>query len=136
MGEWTGPQVEEGDAMAREPATATAIADQVRAALSSADLAEWKSLLSPDVRWGPPDDQVSGCHNRDEVMRWYRRGREAGVRATVTELLVEGDKILVGLNVLSPDGEAERWQILTVGPSGVSDIRGFDARPEALERLH
>jgi hypothetical protein len=122
--------------MTPEPLTATAIADEVRAALSSADLTGWKSLLSPDVRWGPPDDQRSGCHNRDEVMRWYRRGREAGVRATVTELVVEGDKILVGLHVRSPDGEAARWQVLTVGPSGVSDIRGFDDRPDALERLH
>ena len=118
------------------PLTATAIADQVRVALSSADLSEWKALLSPDVHWAPPDDEGSGCQNRDEVMRWYRRGREAGARATVTELAVEGDKILVGLVVQRPDGEAERWQILTVGPLGVSDIGGFEARDDALERLH
>jgi ketosteroid isomerase-like protein len=121
--------------MAQAPLTATAIAEQVRAALSSADLAGWEALLSPDVRWGAPDDRGSGCQNRKEVMAWYRRGRKAGVRATVTEVTVHDDKILVGLNVLSPDGAADRWQILTVGAAGVCDIRGFEARQDALARL-
>jgi hypothetical protein len=114
--------------------TAVGIAEQVRSALNAADLAEMEALLSPDVRWGPPDDPNTGCHNRSQVMKWYRRGREAGVRATVTELSVHGNKILVGLNVSRPDGIADRWQVLTVGPSGVNDIRGFEARADALER--
>jgi hypothetical protein len=117
------------------PLTATAIAEQVRAALNSADLSEFESLLSPDVQWEPPDDSAPGCRNRREVMIWYRRGRAAGVRATVTELSVHGDKILVGLNIQRPEGDADRWQVLTVDAAGVCDIRGFEARPEALTRL-
>ena len=49
----------------------------------------------PDVRWGASDDSQPGCQNRDQVLACYRRGRDAGVRASVTEVTVADDKVLV-----------------------------------------
>ena len=115
-----------------------AIAGRVRAALSAADLAEFADLLDPKVRWGPPDDLSSGCHSRDEVLAWYRRGRADGVRSEVTEVLAAGDRILVGLQVVGR-GDAEpvaepRWQVLTVRDALIVEIVGFDDRDEAIDR--
>jgi hypothetical protein len=55
----------------------------------------------------------------------------------VVDAEVHGDRILVSLKVVSPGGEpaADRWQILTVGPAGVTDIRGFDQRADAAALL-
>ena len=113
-------------------------AEQVKAALDSADLGAIGHLLHPDVRWGAPDDPEPSCQNRAQVLAWYRRGREHGVRARVTEVVAHGDKILVGLKVAGraevdeqAGDENDRWQVLTVGEGLIVDIRGFDDRSEA-----
>jgi len=123
-----------------EHPTAPDLAESVAAALGSANLDAFAHLLAPDVGWGPPDDPVSGCHNRTEVLGWYRASRQRGMRAEVTEVVAGTDKLLVGLRVFGPppaadiDGAVERWQVLTVSEGKVSDIRGFDDRAEAVRR--
>jgi len=125
--------------MASQP-TAGELAEQVRAALDSADLAAIGELLHPDVRWGAPGDPEPSCRNRAQVLAWYRRGRDAGVRARVAEVVAHGDKILVGLTVAGRAGadekagaESDRWEVLTVGEGQIVDIRGFDDRGEAAD---
>ncbi len=124
-----------------EPLAIERLAEKVRAALQSADLDAYRELLDPAVRWGPPGDQVSGCHSRDEVLAWYRRGHASGVRADVVETVVIQDKILVGLKVRSsaaaPEsgGELSRWQVLTVVDGRVKDIRGFEERATAVDHM-
>jgi len=117
------------------------IARQVAVALEAADLSAFSELLDPDVRWGPAGDPSPPCQSRDQVISWYRRGRQAGVRARVSETVVRGDRILVGLRVAGCNpavaqagGEAERWQVLTVRSGRVVDITGFDERGEAAAR--
>jgi hypothetical protein len=134
---WLVPE----DPMVGEPSTAGAIAERVRTALESADLTAFAELLDPNVRWGAPDDRAPGCQNRDQVLAWYRRGRAAGVRARVSEMVVHGDKILVALKVVGnraaeeQGGEADRWQVLTIRGSHVVDIRGFEERSDAVARV-
>jgi hypothetical protein len=124
-----------------DPTAIDRLAEQIRVALQSADLDAYEELLDPDVSWGPPDDQVSGCHNRSEVLAWYRRGRDSGVRAEVVETVVSKDTILVGLKVRGSSGEADgsdeldRWQVLTIFNGRVKDIRGFEDRDEAVARM-
>jgi len=112
----------------RGPITAAGVADRVRAALEAADVDAFGDLLSPDVQWGAPGDPNPPCRSRRQVLRWYERGRAAGHRASVTDLEVHGDTLLVGLRLET--GE-ERWQVLRVGPEGVTDIRGYADRPSA-----
>jgi ketosteroid isomerase-like protein len=128
--------------MAEAQSTADELAGRVRTALESADLTAIRDLLDPNVRWGAPDDPAPSCQNRDQVLAWYQRGREAGVRAQVTDMVVEDNKILVGLTVIGTGGAlsgeqggpADRWQVLTVRGGRVVDIRGFDDREEARSR--
>jgi RimJ/RimL family protein N-acetyltransferase/ketosteroid isomerase-like protein len=113
------------------------LAGQVRQALEAADLDAYADLLDRGVRWGPPGDPVPPCRSRAQVLAWYQRGRDAGTRARVTETVVAGDKILVGLKVSSPAsasaraGEAGRWQVLTVRGGRIAEITGFADRDEA-----
>ena len=117
-----------------------ALAQQVRIALESADVSAFSDLLDPDVRWGAPDARRPSCRNRDQVLAWYQRGRESGRRAAVTEVVVFGDRILVGLIVRDPPSADEpgtaapRWQVLTVRAGRVVDIVGFDDRQDAVDR--
>lgn len=113
------------------------LAEQVRQALEAADLDAYSDLLDDGVRWGPPGDPVPPCRSRAQVLAWYRRSREAGVRTRVTETQVVGDKILVSLRVAgpadatSPSPEADRWQVLTVRSGRVAEIVGFGDRDDA-----
>ncbi len=106
--------------MSEHPETIHRLAGQVCSALETADLVAFRHLLHPDVRWGAPDARVPSCRNRDQVLAWYERGHQSGTRAEITETLVLGDKILVGLTVHGPraadshDGAVPRWQVLTV----------------------
>ncbi|HSO96287.1 MAG TPA: nuclear transport factor 2 family protein [Acidimicrobiia bacterium] len=117
------------------------IADRVRGALESTDLTAFSDLLDPAVRWGAPDDPTPSCQDRRQVLDWYARGREAGVRARVTEVVAHGDKILVGLTVTgrlgaeSNEGAVARWQVLTVAEGLIVDIRAFDDRRDATARV-
>jgi ketosteroid isomerase-like protein len=112
--------------------TAAGIAERVRAALDNEDLDEFAALLSPDVHWGAPGDANPPCQNRDQVLKWYRKGRERRRRATVDLVEVHGNALLVGMH--QGDGE-ERWQVLRVGPDGVNDIRGYECREDAVAKL-
>jgi ketosteroid isomerase-like protein len=116
------------------------IARQVRVALDGGDISSFADLLDPDVRWGAPDAKRPTCKNRDQVLTWYQRGRESGVRASVDDVAVHGDRLLVSLTVRGSEdatergGAALRWQVLTVRGGRIVDIVGFDDHLEALAR--
>ena len=113
------------------------LASKVETVLSSADLSAFSELLDPAVTWGPPGDEVSGCHNRAEVIAWYQRARSEGMAGDVTEVVLGEDALLVGLRVTGTQeardagGVAERWQVLRVRGGRVVDIRGYPDRDEA-----
>jgi RimJ/RimL family protein N-acetyltransferase/ketosteroid isomerase-like protein len=120
-----------------EPPEGTArVAQQVRAALEAADLSAFGDLLDAEVQWGAPGAPFLTCRNREQVLSWYRHGRDAGVRARVSEVSVHGDRVLVGLRVTggqaADSGGAERWQVLTVRGGRVASITGFGKRDEAV----
>lgn len=115
----------------------TSLASKVETVLNAADLSAFSELLDPGVTWGPPGDDLSGCHNRDEVIAWYNGARAQGMSGQVTEVVIGGDALLVGLRVTGTEeaneagGFAERWQVLQVRGGRVVDIRGYSNRSEA-----
>ena len=123
--------------MSADEQRAERLAGLVGQALAAADLDSFADLLHPHVRWGAPGDPCPPCQNRAQVLAWYRSGREAGMRARVTETVAVGDWIRVGLRVSRSEAdsgvtdEADRWQVLTIRDGMVADIRGFDSRDEA-----
>lgn len=115
-----------------------AIAAQVRIALEAADLSAFSELLDPYVHWGAPDARRPACQNRDQVLTWYQRGRDAGVRGDVSDVVVCGEQLLVSMTVHGTEdaqqrgGAALRWQVLAVRGGRVVDIVGFDDRADAV----
>src|SRR5437870_121995 len=95
--------------------TTQRLADQVRTALNSGDVARMTGLLHRDVQWGAADDPNPSCKNRAEVLAWYTQRQGEGVSARVTDVTAQGDKILLGVRVArsGADGEVDRWQVMT-----------------------
>jgi ketosteroid isomerase-like protein len=123
--------------MPEDPESMARVSRQVRMALEAADLSAFSDILDPNVRWGPPGDPSPPCQSRKQVLAWYRRGKNSGARVRVPEVVVLGDRILVGLVVAGTEGarerggQAARWQVLTVCDGRIVDIVGFDQRGEA-----
>ena len=109
------------------------LAGKVRVALGSGDLDAYQELLAPDVHWGPPDSPEWGCRNRNEVLTWYKKARDDGMRARVTEVVVGPGCLLVGLEVSGREGSL-RWQVLRIEGGLIADIAGFDSRDQAAAR--
>ncbi len=116
------------------------LAERVAAALEGGDLDAYHELLAPGVHWGPPDQAEWGCHNRREVLAWYKAARRQGLQARVDEVVAGTDCILVGLSVMGHRGSDEgpvprpRWQVLTINDGLIVDICGFDDRHQAAAR--
>ncbi len=127
------------DASAAEESAA--LAGRVRSALESGDLDAIRDLLDHSARWGAPEGPGDAdCRNRGQVMAWWASARAAGARAVVTEVTAGRGTLLVGLDVTGTPaareagGTAQRWQVLTVSGSRITDIRGFGDRTEAAAR--
>ena len=116
------------------------LADLVRSALTEGDLDAYRELLAPDAHWGPADQPEWGCHNRNEILDWYKSARDGGMLATVHEVVPGAGSLLVGLTVSGTPaaqeagGSAPRWQVLTIKDGRITDICGFDDRDEAAKR--
>lgn len=73
------------------------IGARIRAALDAANLTQSPDLLAPQAHWGAPDEPAPPCRNREQVLAWYRRGRDDATTASqarVTEVITHADKIL------------------------------------------
>ena len=96
----------------------------------------------PAVTWGAPGARNPSCKNRNQVLAWYQRGRDAGVRGSVYDVEVLGDRLLVSMSVRGTEGAMERggaalrFQVLTVRSGKVVDIVGFDDKTEALSYVN
>ena len=114
------------------------LAEQVRKALVAEDITAFAELLDPDVTWGAPGARNPTCKNRSQVLSWYQQAQEQGVRGSVFDVDVFGDRLLVSLSVGGTEGARERggtslrFQVLTVRDGRILEIVGFDERAEAL----
>ena len=114
------------------------LAELVRRAMVAEDLSAFTDLLDPDVTWGAPGARNPSCKNRSQVLKWYQRGRDAGVRGSVQDIEVLGDRLLVSMTVRGAEtaegrgGAALRYQVLSVRRGRIVDIVGFDDEAEAL----
>jgi len=124
--------------MSTDDPTSMDFVSKLNSLYGSSDLDALESLLDPHVRWGASDDPNQSCQNRQQVIAWWRRAKEAGVRAKVTEVMVKGENILVGLDISGRNGDGSvepRWQVLTIKEERIIEITGFDSRDCALARL-
>jgi ketosteroid isomerase-like protein len=110
----------------------------VRRAMVAENMPAFAELLDPDVTWGAPGARNPSCKSRNQVLDWYQRGRQAGVRGSVYDVEIVDDRLLVSMSVSATEnarergGAALRFQLLTVRGGKIVDIVGFDDRAEAL----
>jgi len=105
--------------------------------METIDLATMAELLAPDAKWGAPEQEVPTCRDAREILSWYEMARENGVRADVTEVVVIGTHIMVGLKVLAnkernpKSKNVARWQVLSTEGGRITEIRGYETRGDA-----
>ncbi len=127
--------------MSEDSRSINQVARELRLALETADLSIFGDLLDEKVTWGPPGDPSPPCRSKEGVLAWYERGKLAGGNASVSEVDVIGNQILVGLAIRGiprarqQGGQAAHWQIYTVRDGHVIDIVGFGQKSEATDWL-
>ncbi len=126
--------------VSNEILTMQEVADRIRGALDASDLDGFTGILDPEVTWEAADDPTPICSDRRQVLGWYQRRRDAGVRWHVTAMIVGTNGLLVGLRITredaaeDPAGATEHWQALSIRGGRVYDIRGYATREEAAAR--
>ena len=102
------------------------LAQRVRYAMEAIDLATMEELLAPDARWGAPEQDVPTCRDLAQAN---------GVSADITEVVVVGENIVVGLKIhANPKTKSKgnaRWQVLSVRDGRIAEIRGYETRGDA-----
>ena len=110
---------------------------RVRYAMESIDLDVMSELLAPNARWGAPEQDVPTCRSATEILAWYELARVNGARADITEMVVVGENIVVGLKIIAnkdrgpKSKNATRWQVLSVRDGRIAEIRGYERRSDA-----
>jgi len=106
------------------------VAEQLATALESADAELFGPLLHPAVRWGGQEETEQTCHSCGDVLAWYRRLHDAGMRARVTETVVRNQAVVLTLALTGreqgPDGARPDvvHQVFHLEAGLVVDIRG------------
>ena len=119
-----------------QPTTSGALplAERVRVALESRDVAAFGALMADDARWGD-DDAPNRCRSRADVTETLARGLAAGGDAEILELVTGTDGILCALRVRWPGQPVEGilYHVYLVSAGRIVEIRRFDDRASALE---
>ncbi len=122
-----------------DPRSVAAVADELRRAYDSTDLARLAPLLAPDVEWGDGDNERH-CRTAEQVLATYATLADAGVTGEITALHVgpRGVACELALNWPAPadaDRRASMVQVFLVSDGLVREIRGYDDRNPALAAI-
>jgi hypothetical protein len=112
------------------------LAERLQAAYAAEDLTQLAPLLDDNVRWGDDDNDERTCHNRADVLAWYRNLIDGGMKGRVVEVIVQPDAVIMGLAITGPAPAGDHptlvYQVHRVGNGQIIEIEGFQDRTEAL----
>lgn len=133
-----GEEPQSEDQMVRSSSIGTGVLAEVAHLLEAAyrdeDLDLLGSLLHPEVSW------TGLCHNKTQVLDWYRGFRAEGTVVTVNSAEVDRDAVVLGLSVsrraegARPAPPQQLYQLFTVDGGEIVDIRVYPNRHSALDR--
>jgi hypothetical protein len=134
-----GPTERPADEPTPEPASLgtgvmAEIAGHLEAGYRERDLDVLGSLLHPQVRW------TGLCHDRAQVLDWYRGLLAEGAVAIVESVEVDRDAVVLGLSVARtaegarPAPPQRLYQVFSIDDEQVIEIRGYPDRTSALGR--
>ncbi|MFR0359532.1 ankyrin repeat domain-containing protein [Streptomyces sediminimaris] len=110
------------------------VARHLDAACRDRDLDLLASLLHPEVHW------TGVCHDRAQVLAWYRQTLADGTTPTLDSVEIDRDAVVLGLTLTRPAEGARPappqriFQVFTVDGAQIVDIRGYPDRRSALAR--
>jgi hypothetical protein len=110
------------------------VARHLESAYRGRDIELLGSLLRPDVQW------TGVCTNKMQVLEWYRGLLAERTEPTVLSVEVDGDVVILGLDVTRPAEGARpappqrAYQVFTVEDAQIVDIHGYPDRAHALTR--
>ena len=112
-------------------------------AYANGDLAAMLELIDPDLEWTyldptpkRPTPQV--CHGRHELENVLRGWAQHGLRAELTEVVANGDLVMVGVRTPGIDahygrrGDDRAYSVVTVRDGRIVALRDCCDRQEAL----
>ncbi|HEX3425794.1 MAG TPA: ankyrin repeat domain-containing protein [Acidimicrobiales bacterium] len=136
------PEQAPGDDLPEPSGALQELAETLRIAYDAVDLELFSRLLDPDVTWG---GGPMGCHNRDEVIGWYRESVDRGARGAVTRVVQADEHTLIaevnfwtpgeGTSALPPEVTYQRLEVLDgritaiTGHTSVAQARDFRPAP-------
>lgn len=115
------------------------LAEEIRTAFATRNLADFGALLAEDARWGD-DEHPNRCRSRADVIAAFDRLLRDGVGGAVTETATGPAGVLCRLRVEWPDpadrtrGEAF-YHLYRVRDGRIAAIQRYDDRASALEAL-
>lgn len=105
------------------------LGEAIRGAYETADLEAFAALLHPDVSWG---EGPIACRHRDEVVAWYRRALERGLRAEATSVEARNHSLVLTIDFsgrsegTDPTLVQTSYQVLHIDGGRVVEIVGYD----------
>lgn len=113
-------------------------AARIRTAFNARDMDAFRELIANDATWG--EDIPNACHNRDGIVRTYKRFLDEGVRGTVVETAVgpRGVACLLEVEWSDPENHSRGprfYQVFLVHEGLVTKIEGHDDRDLALASI-
>jgi hypothetical protein len=116
------------------------IAQRISSALNARDMTAFRSLIAEDAKWGEGDiGDGRACHNRNDIIKTYKRLLDQGVRGTVVETITGPAGIACHVEIEWPDDLPNRrddlYQVFLVRDGLVTRIEGMDDRDLAIEKV-
>jgi hypothetical protein len=117
------------------------LALRLQTAFNDGDIDSFRSMLAEDATWGEDPDGERFCHDRDAIMRNFKRLLAEGVRATIVDTTTGPRGIAAHLEVDWPDpnnARADRidfFQVYVVAEGLITEIHGRDDQDSALEAI-
>jgi hypothetical protein len=118
--------------------TVDEVADQLRSAFGTKDLAALGRLLASDARWGD-DNHPNRCRSRSDVVATFERLLDEGVDGEVAETIIGPNGVALLLHVGWPDSYEGRgvdfYQAYLVREGVITEIQHHDDRSSAVAAL-
>jgi len=116
------------------------IAQRISSALNASDMNALRSVIAEDAKWGEGDvGDGRACHNRNDIIKTYKRLRDQGVRGTVVETITGTAGVACHVEIEWPDRLPNRrgdfYQVFLVRDGLVTRIEGMDDRDLAIEKV-
>jgi ketosteroid isomerase-like protein/catechol 2,3-dioxygenase-like lactoylglutathione lyase family enzyme len=110
-------------------------------AMTARDLSVVRKILDPDATWRAIHDGPWNCEGREAIVEMFSRNLDTDLRGTITEMVPEGDRILVAFHPDLPRDDDRPlddgivYVVVTFRDHLITELKGCADRASALSYL-